>query len=85
MLVGGGMTGVCRNDNINFNVSVGSNVYVIQVCFRTAFVMLTGTWNFLLRLSLNMSEQPDGHICPLQQRAACFRAFHFMLTKVPQP
>lgn len=54
----------------------GSVVYVILVCFRTVPVTLTGTRNFLLRL--NRSIQPGGSICPLQQRAAPFRAFHFM-------
>lgn len=60
-------------------------MYVIQVCFRTVFVMLAQTWNFLLRLSMNKSEQPDMHICTLQQHAAWFRAFHFRFTEVPQP
>lgn len=47
--------------------------------------MLAQTWNFLLRLSLNKSEQPDMHIGTLQQHAAWFRAFHFRFTEVPQP
>lgn len=47
--------------------------------------MLAQTWNFLFRLSMNKSEQPDMNICTLQQHAAWFRAFYFRFTEVPQP